>query len=225
MAELKYLQIGFENCEVITLPANEIASLDIENITKTLAKDWYTNMIIQKTKASDIVLILLPDANHFYARLAKDNKTVFDRIRERDDVTDITFIYVTAESESIVVKWDDKDDYSNKNQTTAVLSDGSLVVAIGEKVNALDIKKEIDTKIKQIDKYDESFKESISKSVGRWVKVRYVVTGGGDPCYVCSNCGQDEHVYGIEHHDKHKECRNCGCRNFYPWEKVDKEYT
>ena len=68
--ELMQLQIGFENCEVITLTASEVASIYIDEITKTLAKDWYTNRVTEKTRASNMTLILLPDANHPYQEQA-----------------------------------------------------------------------------------------------------------------------------------------------------------
>lgn len=54
---------------------------------------------------------------------------------------------------------------------------------------------------------------------GRWLKVYGCVTPGGDPVYRCSQCGESEHVYGIEHPNKKTLCDNCGSRNFYPGEK------
>lgn len=52
---------------------------------------------------------------------------------------------------------------------------------------------------------------------GEWQKVQGYVTAGGDPVYKCPHCGQDEHVYGIEHPSgKHKVCEYCGCFNMYP---------
>ena len=53
---------------------------------------------------------------------------------------------------------------------------------------------------------------------GEWVKVRGVITPGGDPLWKCSVCGGDEHVMGIEtSYNQHHECKECGSINSYPW--------
>ena len=53
---------------------------------------------------------------------------------------------------------------------------------------------------------------------GEWRKLSGCVTAGGDPVYVCPRCGQDEHVYGIEHPECRKAfCSVCGCFNMYPY--------
>lgn len=53
----------------------------------------------------------------------------------------------------------------------------------------------------------------------KWVKVPGVLTPGGDPCWNCLACGQDEHIFGIETPEgQHEVCRNCGAINVYPWQ-------
>ena len=54
---------------------------------------------------------------------------------------------------------------------------------------------------------------------GVWRHVLGVVTPGGDPCYACPFCGEDNHCYGVEHeHNYHHMCSNCGAKLKYPWE-------
>lgn len=51
---------------------------------------------------------------------------------------------------------------------------------------------------------------------GEWRIIHGVLTPGGDPCWVCSNCGKDEHVCGIETpYTQHFICKNCGSHNDY----------
>ena len=55
---------------------------------------------------------------------------------------------------------------------------------------------------------------------GKWVesKEKYA-TPGGDPVWVCSVCGGDTHVAGIETaYNEHHVCKNCGSYNKYPYE-------
>lgn len=56
-------------------------------------------------------------------------------------------------------------------------------------------------------------KENDTDKNAQWEIVYGVVTPGGDPYYVCSNCNQGGHCYGIEHLTPHpKICPNCGAK-------------
>ena len=51
---------------------------------------------------------------------------------------------------------------------------------------------------------------------GQWLIVHGVFTPGGDPCWYCSNCGKDQHLFGIEcPKNQHSICKNCGSHNEY----------
>ena len=57
---------------------------------------------------------------------------------------------------------------------------------------------------------------------GKWVesKEKYA-TLGGDPVWVCSVCGGDTHVAGIETaYNEHHVCKDCGSYNKYPYELI-----
>ena len=56
----------------------------------------------------------------------------------------------------------------------------------------------------------------------KWIKSsKCVMTPGGDPLWVCGNCGCGEHVYGIENVNEFKRyCPDCGSCNLYPWEEL-----
>ena len=58
-----------------------------------------------------------------------------------------------------------------------------------------------------------------------WVKVHGYMTAGGDPVWRCPVCKQGEHVYGIEHPERHDKCEACGSINIYPWEKGEEDAT
>ena len=213
------LTIGFENCETITFSSNEVAAFSVQEITKGLYNDWYSSNIKEFQTSTDTTIILLPDANKHYEEGSKEIDTTFKRILKYNDITDITIMKNDSSFEHLSMYWEKEDEYSNRYQTTSILSDGSLVIVISKKENAEDLKKMYDEKIKKIDEENDTLKKSIDETHGRWVKVYGYATAGGDPVYKCSKCGLDEHVYGIEHNEKHIVCKNCGSMNIYPWEK------
>lgn len=218
MDNFSSLMIGFENCETMTFEAEEVASFSINSITKDLYNDWYNNRVHETQKSSDMILALLPDANKQYS----DKEKTFKRIQRIYNITDITIIKDDYSTENVFVKWCRDNDKINKFQTVDNLSDGTLIIVVSEKRTAEEIKEKLNKKIEKIDAENDTLKQSIDKTHGRWIKISGLVTAGGDPVYRCSNCGLDEHVYGIEHSDKHVVCRNCGIINIYPWEMKKK---
>lgn len=63
--------------------------------------------------------------------------------------------------------------------------------------------------------YEDGRKDLITAT---WQTVSGYVTPGGDPVWVCSNCGKGQHVWGVEaasygaHTSEHQwvACPNCG---------------
>lgn len=53
---------------------------------------------------------------------------------------------------------------------------------------------------------------------GKWIKDKSKawVTPGGDPVWICSNCGEGWHVHGIETPAKER-CPDCGSFNKYEY--------
>ena len=217
MNEMKTLIIGFEDCKTISFDAREVAAFSINGITRDLYNNWYNNKIQEVQKTSDVMLILLPDANKAFSK----KETTFKRMQRLYNITDITIIKSDYSLESVTPIWSRESSTINSYQSVSSLSDGSLVVVISTKRTAEEIKEKLNEKIRRIDEQDKSLGQSIDENHGRWVKMYGKMTAEGDPVYKCSNCGCDEHAYGMEHTDKHTTCRNCGIRNIYPWEMED----
>lgn len=153
MTELISLEIGFENCEVISFEAAEVASIDINEITKEFHKVWNSNHIRKVYNSADVVLVFPPEANKKTNYL----NTVFERIRTFNDITDIT-IKDNKDVYCVTVTWDKDNDENNHFQTSDFLSDGSLVVVISKTRTAAQMKNEIDKKIQEIDEIRQHLK-------------------------------------------------------------------
>mgnify|MGYP003312759730 CR=1 FL=1 len=93
--------------------------------------------------------------------------------------------------------------------------------------NDFDNKFYLDVETSEWDDYDQGFvHEKIYidycpwcgeklKKVGKWIIVNGVITPGGDPLYKCSNCGNGQHLYGVENPIEKKFCPDCGSKNTY----------
>ena len=55
---------------------------------------------------------------------------------------------------------------------------------------------------------------------GRWKEVPAGMTPGGTQMYACALCGGSEHLHGAEFPRRKVLCSDCGCVNFYPWDKL-----
>ena len=57
-----------------------------------------------------------------------------------------------------------------------------------------------------------------------WIKEHGICTPGGDPYWICPECGGGGHCYGIERVDgPYDHCRDCGIELHYPWEKKNEK--
>lgn len=128
---IKEVKIGFENCEVIKLPTNAFENLLIQDIEQEVYR-CACNAIGKFTKG-EIYFCLFKDADreHRVFEDCNDVTTVFKRIDDGCDITDIELIYEDGTTEDIYTKWDGESEYSNINQHSMITDRGDLKVYIG----------------------------------------------------------------------------------------------
>lgn len=128
---IKEVKIGFENCEVIKLPTTAFEQLLVQDIEQEVYR-CACNAIGKFTKA-EIYFCLFKDADreHRVFENCNDVTTVFKRIGDGFDITDIELIYEDGTSEDIYAKWDGESEYSNINQHSRITNRGDLKVYIG----------------------------------------------------------------------------------------------
>ena len=131
MQKLNSVKIIFENCEALTIPADDILHIEINNISKnySFTKPWYH---INLTNNADKAIILISkDANTCkYFDTMFSNITPFERMTRYNDITHLDLRYEDGVKESFVVTY--KGEEENRLQHSEILDSGSLMVKIGE---------------------------------------------------------------------------------------------
>lgn len=141
MREVKFLELGFENCEtserlsVGDMHEDDVHTFSITGIERrigTLAVDYAGESLVAK----DIRIVLNPKANRSYESLGgerSENETLFDRIRMFSDITSICIIYDDETEEEISVPWNfNHSEYSNSWQFVSLNAEGQLTININK---------------------------------------------------------------------------------------------
>ena len=128
---IKEAKIGFENCEVIKLPIEAFENLLIQDISQEIYR-CACNAVGKFTKGEIyFCLFKSADREHRVFEDCNDVTTVFKRIDNGCDITDIELIYEDGTTEDIYAKWDGESEYSNINQHSKITDRGDLKVYIG----------------------------------------------------------------------------------------------
>ena len=145
MSYVKKIDLVLENCEVITIDAENIGWCDIRNIQFSI---WGNSCKIEDfSSCEELIVELYPKANIEYmpfgpyapvGEMSKKEKA-FDRLMRYNDITSCIVTYDDRKSE-IYVPWEDDDmsGESNKLQSHYLSKNGALYIYIGNDGKALD---------------------------------------------------------------------------------------
>ena len=139
--ELKSIQLGFENVEVVDIKGEDIQSLYIGDIVKDVFVSYYETEVREHEVAKKLILVLKDTAEGDYDSGNAD--TVFERIMKFNDITDILLKYGDIERR-IAFRWPEDEEYTNPNQSYAFLKSGAMVIVIAEDETANEIKKQME---------------------------------------------------------------------------------
>ena len=128
---LKNIVLGFENVEVIDIPACHVQCFELKNIIENRFKEWNGDLVVCSKKAESATIVLNPKANVELENPWGDHKTVFGRIQAYDDLSDIEIFYDDGTSETVAFVWGE-DDCTNRHQSSATTNNGYLMIAIGK---------------------------------------------------------------------------------------------
>lgn len=127
--KIDYLELIFENCEIIRIESKNICKFLAEDIS-TSFYGW-VDFTIKRETVNSFCLELRPQANIEYNPFGeKDwNTFVFDRIEKHSDLTHIRFTLDNKEY-YFSLDWDEENEFSNSYQQTLRSSLGFLYLKV-----------------------------------------------------------------------------------------------
>jgi len=120
-AEIKYIDISFENCEVVRVVKKDIHQLYMSGITRQFSfTNGYGDTYCHENLIANYIMLSLKDpANTLDAYISDWGQTErpFDRIKKHNDVVCLHIHYEDDSEEETYAYWEGEDDYENRHQT------------------------------------------------------------------------------------------------------------
>ncbi len=143
MAEVKSIELTFENCERIQFERADIGEFCVHNIYSDVAR-IASNSIRKYQSCESLILELRKEANkqHEFWHIPGENPvSKFDRIMAYPDITQIDITYDDGSTENIILPWEDVSENGCNSilQSHCLTACGDLWVKIGNGDTAKDI--------------------------------------------------------------------------------------
>ena len=133
--DIKYLKLGLENCETITIDIENVEILDVKGITEEqMYRDGYKFNVTRRCKS---VRLLLKEDRIYQPPYVKEQRSVFNRLEMYEDIVDISYLDKDKNTlDNIYVPWKDNSlgVVENAYQTSKRYSDGSMEIVIKEDI-------------------------------------------------------------------------------------------
>lgn len=136
---LKNVEIVLENCEVITIPAEDFEYLSIKDVKESC---YIHSSNFSVNRISEYIYMAIKEsanilANYPSMTTKEQTQLPFDRLLNFADITQIHFKFEDEnKSYFVYTEWHDEDEYSNRFQKSRLL-DGELIISIKSEENAL----------------------------------------------------------------------------------------
>lgn len=143
MAEVKSIELVFENCEMMRFDRSDIGEFCVHNIFTDVAR-IASNSIRKYQSCESLILELRKDANqpHDFWGIPDDEPTnKFNRIMLCPDITQIDITYDDGSTENIILPWEDASENGCNStlQTHCLTECGDLWIKIGNGETAQDM--------------------------------------------------------------------------------------
>lgn len=136
--KLSKIEIGLENCDVITIDNEDIKYVSINSISKDIdiVQD---GDIIEHSYCNSLNMLLKPSANKTYQEFQQNGKDyeckVFERLQTYNDITSIQLIYNNGtKTDDIYVLYKDKNENElgspNVYMSTYISDFGDLFIVV-----------------------------------------------------------------------------------------------
>ena len=137
--EIKYIQIGLENVEVINIDVKNIEYMSIHGIADRDTISWCDKKIHKSKYCQSLHICINKKVDKKYSTYGGDSDlTVFERLSKFNDIVDITYLDGNKNRvESIYVPWRNKvtdnswfSGETNLNQSSKIDKDGNLEILV-----------------------------------------------------------------------------------------------
>ena len=137
--EIKYIQIGLENVEVINIDVKNIEYMNIHGIADRDTISWCDKKIHKSKYCQSLHICINKKVDKKYSTYGGDSDlNVFERLSKFNDIVDITYLDGNKNRvESIYVPWRNKvtdnswfSGETNLNQSSKIDKDGNLEILI-----------------------------------------------------------------------------------------------
>lgn len=133
---IKQLIIGLENWETIYVPAENVVTLEINDVKEDIVR-YNSNFISRIRKSDEIyVEIINPDSFKISTLMydeKKETPTCLERVLKYPDITSVTIEYDNNTEENISVLWANQEECNNSYQKAQVSKEGNLHILISER--------------------------------------------------------------------------------------------
>lgn len=145
---IRKIELGLENCDVITIDGKYIGAFYAGDIRKQIAR-MACNYVDIAEICHEFYLEVHKDANkkHFELGCEEFETTVFERLQMHNDICSITvYLYDECNNETCddeskdtvyhyLLSWGGDSDYVNAYQYSKVSKEGWLYIVVGEKMD------------------------------------------------------------------------------------------
>ena len=135
MKELKLLEIGFENCETVTITKNMIGKFNLEDIRPVIRR-MAANSINKYWAAGELQMELFQCENQKYKPFGQlEERDMLERITEYKDIVSIDILYEDGTVESYLIDYDEGENEGclgaeNINEDLYVSDLGNVYICI-----------------------------------------------------------------------------------------------
>lgn len=135
--DITKIEIGLENCEIITIDGRYIDYMSIKGISRSIYKS--ERHCLDHAYCNHLSMIICENANNTENMFLDTNIKPFDRIKNCPDIVEITIFYFNGDAERIYVDWNENNDCENKYQKTYITEHGDMFILIDSKLSLEDV--------------------------------------------------------------------------------------
>lgn len=122
MKEVSFIDLGFENCEVVTFKKEHVGVFRVTDIKKSVGR-IALNSISEMYTCEELMIQISSKANtqdSFSLTFDEGKVLPFERLSNHEDVVSVGIHYEDGSELDVYAKWGGNSDYQNPHQTSEI---------------------------------------------------------------------------------------------------------